>query len=269
MANPEVKSRLSVVVRTSELTTANKLLGRKVLEPNNRSINEPPTNIGGMPILVIEERVNGRSVYTAAVKTRLSGKRLNQIHWETAARGNSFGLDRDDFISDHTRMLYKDPTYASSRGKHEETGKPWKIYRRYGPRQLEAFQNKEKRIGEKVIPVIRWTAKQDSEGETVREFVYSPFMHSDEGKVRLKEFLGRLPSKDMFENICDPSLGLSVLAIFSPEQKGEWPSNSKLPSSHSRNIGTTQAPLYVLMQAETLLESDFLPAAEAAVQKAA
>ncbi len=242
-------------------TTLYDLLGHSVDEPRNREIGEFPTRIGKSPAFVFGEKRPGPgedTVYTLALNDNVKDKRLNQLYWEMAP-GKAFKLDYNDVVNDSTALLLHPEENRRYIVLHEETGSPWKQYKRYGPQQLSAIQHDSP---DTIVPILRWWNKN---GE--RKFVYSPHMHTPEGEAALKDFLGDvLPDSPLSQSLFDPTLGLYVLAVASPEIKAQWPAKDSLfEGGRLREIGSTQAPLNTLMKEQTLLEAPLLEIIEETV----
>ena len=236
-------------------TSLHDLLGHAIDEPRNRQIGEMPTRIGRSPAFIFGERRPGNNedtVYTLVLRDSVRDKRLNQIYWEMAP-GNAFKLDYNDVVNDSTTLLLYPEDNKRIIAMHEQTGNAWKRYRHFGPSQLSAIQHNS---SDTLIPMLRWW---NNNGK--RKFVYSPHMHTPEGNAALKDFLaGEIPKSSLASaSLLDPTLGLYVLAVASPEIKSEWPARDKLyEDGTARQIGSTQAPLNTLMKEESLLEAPLL-----------
>lgn len=245
-------------------TTINDLLGKPVEEPRNKSKgNLPLTDIGSSPILILREsrnNVSKDSAYTIVVGKQIGGMVLNQIYWEMAP-GESFGLDYHDVVSDHTALLVHPELNSREIESHEKTKSAWRLYKHYGPAALKAITNGSKTS---LVPMLRWGVMDGQ-----RKFVYSPKLQTPEGNNAINDFLKRACMELPDPNVSlDPTLGLFVLAVATPEIKNTWPKRDHLhEGGNTREIGSTQAPLYTLMKSVTLLDAVMLPKAEALVGK--
>lgn len=212
--------------------------------------NENRLALGAAPIYVhaqpLESTPDGRQ-FVAVIPTTLSGENLNRLIYEISPY-KTFGLDYGDIMNDWKLPTKTDEYSRGLTTKHSDWFQEhWDIFLSFRENHYHAIRH-ESPVS--LIPTLMWTNVAGK-----REWQFPP------PQMQLpQELVEQISAEHPLlghgeEPVFDTLAGLYVVAYMSPRITSKWPTRLTVAPGKSRELGPTQTPQYVVMQARRLVNS--------------